>query len=123
MSAIECVFFINIVKTLKIEDTLASVGLKAFDYWRLLNSFIRFDPQMPRTLSTHFREIEIKIVTEMAWVEDSPVAETTKRICYCTVDPYSSHDLSPKFSYVADKLIQPFNMFFKRLLHLTAARV
>lgn len=99
MSAIECVFFINIVKAVKIEDTLASVELKAFDYWRLLNSFIRFDPQMPRTLSTHFREIEIKIVTETAWVEDSPVSETAKRLTHCSVDPYSSHDLSPKVSY------------------------
>jgi hypothetical protein len=105
VSAIECVFFINIVKTISIQDTLASLDLKAFDYWRLLNSFIRFDPQMPRTLSTHFREIEIKIVTEIAWVIDSPVSETVKRICHCTVDPYSSHDLSPKVSYAEDKLL------------------
>jgi len=50
-----------------LEDILSAVGLNSFDYWRILNSFLKFDPQMPRVLSNHFREIEMKIVSEMAW--------------------------------------------------------
>jgi hypothetical protein len=42
--AIETVFFISIVKHLQVHDILALVNLKAFDFWRLLNSFLKFDP-------------------------------------------------------------------------------
>lgn len=55
--------------------------MKPFDYWRILNSFIKFDPMMPRSLSTHFREVEVKIVTEYAWAIGSPVVELIKEIC------------------------------------------
>ena len=36
---------------------------------------------MPRGLNTHFREIEIKIVSEAAWQQGSPVVEIIKEIC------------------------------------------
>ena len=65
--AIETIFFINIIKNIQISDTLKIVNLKPFDFWRLLGSFIKFDPMMPRNLLVHFKEIEQKIVTETAW--------------------------------------------------------
>jgi hypothetical protein len=36
---------------------------------------------MPRALNTHFREIEIKIVSEAAWAPGSPVVEIIREIC------------------------------------------
>lgn len=79
--AIECVFCINIVKQISIQETLELMGMKPFDYWRILNSFLKFDPLMPRSLNTHFREVEVKIVTEYAWALGSPVVELVKEIC------------------------------------------
>jgi retinoblastoma-associated protein len=79
--AIESVFFISIVKHLQVHDILNYVDLKPFDFWRLLNSFLKFDPQMPRALNNHFREIEIRIVSEAAWQQGSPVVEIIKEIC------------------------------------------
>ena len=79
--AIECIFFINIVKSLTIYDTLSLINLTPFDYWRLLNGFLKFDPQMPRALSAHFRSIEMKIVTESAWQNGSPIVEIIKELC------------------------------------------
>ncbi len=73
VSALETVFYINIVKGLQIYEILAIIDLKPFDYWRLLNIFLKFDPQMPLNLVQHFREIELKIVNESAWTADSPV--------------------------------------------------
>lgn len=52
-----------------IEEVMDAIQLKAFDYWRILNSFLKFDPTMPRALMNHFREIEIKIVSESAWTK------------------------------------------------------
>ena len=46
---------------------MRQVNIKPFDFWRLMNSFLKFDAQMPRNLMNHFREIEIKIVSEIAW--------------------------------------------------------
>ncbi len=34
---------------------------------------------MPRILNNHFREIEIKIVSEIAWQTGSPVVEIIKQ--------------------------------------------
>ncbi len=65
--ALEVIFFINIIKTMPITDTLKLLQLKPFDYWRLLESFMKFDAQIPKNLLNHFKEIELKIVTESAW--------------------------------------------------------
>jgi len=43
MCAVESVFFINMVKQVQINDLLPLVGLQAFDLWRLLHSFFKFD--------------------------------------------------------------------------------
>lgn len=78
--AAEIDFFIGNVKNVQNPDILNLVGLKAFDYWRILNSFLKFDPQMPRVLNSHFREIEVKIVSETAWQSGSPVVEIIKEM-------------------------------------------
>jgi hypothetical protein len=57
------------------------VGLKAFDYWRILNSFLKFDLHMPKNLNSHFRDIEIRIVSEQAWQEGSPVVAIIRDLC------------------------------------------
>ncbi len=98
---------------MQVYDILNLVNLKAFDYWRLLNSFLKFDPQMPRALNTHFREIEIKIVSEAAWQSGSPVVEIIKEIC-------KSQELGESSDAKTDKIMQTYNMFFKRVLHLSA---
>lgn len=65
--ALETIFFINNVKDWDIVEILKSVSLPPFDFWRILNCYIKFDPLMPCGLKNHFREIEIKIVQETAW--------------------------------------------------------
>jgi hypothetical protein len=65
--SIETIFFIDNVRQMQIDDILKSLQMNAFDFWRILNSFVKFDPQMPRVLNNHFREIEIRITSEVAW--------------------------------------------------------
>ena len=65
--AIESVFYVNVVKSTHANEIMRQVNIKPFDFWRLMNSFLKFDAQMPRNLMNHFREIEIKIVSEIAW--------------------------------------------------------
>jgi retinoblastoma-associated protein len=63
-----------------VHDILPLINLKPFDFWRLLNSFLKFDPHMPRGLNSHFRDTEIRIVSEAAWTNGSPVVEIIKEI-------------------------------------------
>ena len=44
MCATECIFFIGNVRLLQANDILDVINLKAFDFWRILNSFLKFDP-------------------------------------------------------------------------------
>jgi len=68
-------------KALTLQQMLKEVGLKAFDYWRILNSFIKYDPHMPKLLKLHFREIEINVVSEFAWEPESPVVKVMRKLC------------------------------------------
>lgn len=56
------------------------MNLSVFDFWKLVNSFIVVDPQMPTPLKRHFRDIEIKIVTELGWKTGSPILEIIEKI-------------------------------------------
>jgi len=91
--AIESVFYVNVVKSTHANEIMRQVNIKPFDFWRLMNSFLKFDPQMPRNLMNHFREIEIKIVSEIAWQNGSPVVEIIKNLIKNQeIDPNSSAD-------------------------------
>lgn len=87
---------------------MKAVKILPFDFWRLLNSFMKFDPQMPRILLNYFRELEIKIVSDIAWQNGSPVVDSIKILAKSQVENNGNLEL--------DKTMQPFNMFFKRVL-------
>ena len=44
MCAIETIFFIGGVKQMQVEDIMKEINLSAFDFWRILNGFLKFDP-------------------------------------------------------------------------------
>jgi hypothetical protein len=91
--AIESVFYVNVVKSTHANEIMRQVNIKPFDFWRLMNSFLKFDAQMPRNLMNHFREIEIKIVSEIAWQNGSPVVDIIKNLIKNQeIDPNSSAD-------------------------------
>jgi retinoblastoma-associated protein len=121
--ALECVLFIHNVRDLQVDDVLKLVGLSAFDYWRILNSFLKFDPTMPRVLINHFREIEVRIVSQTAWQNGSPVVEIIKDLCNTISKPASSASNQIEEERLQEQIMQPYNMFFKRVLHLAAQRI
>ena len=62
------------------EQLLEIMNLSVFDYWKLVNSFIVVDPQMPTPLKRHFRDIEIKIVTELGWKNNTTIIEYQNKL-------------------------------------------
>ena len=57
---------------------LEKIDLVPFNFWKVINAFLMFDPQMPLPLKRHFRNIEIKIVSQMGWSEKSPIVQFIK---------------------------------------------
>ncbi len=74
---IETTFFVNnhsnqnltFLRLLELCDT------QPFEFWRIITSFVRFDPQMPVPIRKHMHELETKIVTQLAWRRGSQVYE------------------------------------------------
>ena len=75
---------------------------------------------MPKSLNTQFRETEIKIVSEAAWQNGSPVVEIIKEIFKTQLEEGVNNDEN---KHRQDQVMQSYNMFFKRVLHLAAQRI
>jgi len=80
LCALETILFICNNKELQFTQILDAIELTAFDYWRVINSYLKFDPLMPCMLKNHFREIEAKIVSEIAWQKGSPIVDVVQQM-------------------------------------------
>jgi hypothetical protein len=72
-TATEVVLFVHNSMALRFEQILELCELSAFDFWKLIRPFLKFDPVMPSPLRMHFQEIEVKILTWLAWQRNSPI--------------------------------------------------
>ena len=70
---IETIFFVNNSSSVKFTTLLKLCEIQAFDFWRVISSFIKSDPHMPFPLKKHLHNLDIKIVTQLAWVRGSSV--------------------------------------------------
>lgn len=73
VSAVETVLLVRNEISCTFIDVLSLFELSAFDYWKIVNAYLKFDPVMPSPLKKHFRDIEIKIVSQMGWSNNSSV--------------------------------------------------
>jgi len=54
-------------------EVLRVLSLKAFDFAKVIESFIRHEPHLPAHLKLHFADVESKIIESLAWCDDSPL--------------------------------------------------
>lgn len=118
----ETVLFIGVEKHVQIHDILELVSLKAFDFWRILNSFFKFDHQMPRAINMHFRDTEVKIVSEAAWTSESSVVEVIQTILKNARASDQGSGASEE-QRIQEKILQSYNLFFQRVLQFSAERI
>lgn len=71
--ACEVQFFIQNVKEMQIYNLIKLIDQPPFDLWRILNIFLKIYPDLPSNLNQQFREIEIRIISELAWEKGSSV--------------------------------------------------
>jgi len=58
---------------MQFDGMMEIIGLMPFDLFRILNIFLRLYADMPVKISKQFREIEQRIICELAWKRNSPV--------------------------------------------------
>jgi len=73
----EAILF-TVENTLTIEDIMRLTKIQSFELWKIIKQFYSFDPRMPADLKHHFRIIETKIVSYLAWTSDSAVNTVIK---------------------------------------------
>lgn len=77
---LEALLFTHSVICINFEEVLELSGSNSFDFWKVINPFFQFDNQIPHSLRRHFREIEVKILSCLAWTEGSKVNLSLKEM-------------------------------------------
>ena len=73
VAATEVVLFVHNSMAIRFEQILDLCEVPAFEFWKLLRPFMKFDPVMPGPLRLHFQQIEIKVLTSLAWQRNSSI--------------------------------------------------
>jgi len=89
--SIETVFFVLNVSTIKFEQLLQICGIQAFEFWRILNSFIGFDRHIPFPIKRHLFDIEQQILRTLAWKKDSIVHQIIKTCITDSLEEIKEH--------------------------------
>jgi retinoblastoma-associated protein len=134
-ASIEIVLFVHNSMTLHFEHVLEICELQVFDFWKLLRALLKFDQTMPGPLKFHFQQIEIKILTSLAWQKNSELFERiVKLTSNKTADsaaPMRDIEKDPIDSalefymddYTSSDLTPPYELFFQRILHVVSSKI
>lgn len=120
---IETIFFIN-NKDLDIQNLFNLVQIEAFDFWKMINSFVKYDKKMPLPLKEHFFIIEKMILFGYAWKSGSALDKLIKNF-----EEKSKNDLekieSSKKCLVRTEIFLSHSeeIFFKKVIYYTAAQI
>ena len=91
-----------------------TLELQAFDFYKVIESFVQQVPDLPKYLRDHFREVEVKVLEKLAWADDSPLHALTKEYDQLQSSPEGA---APKRAKAA------LGAFLKKVEYLAAYRV
>lgn len=76
----EVVLFVHNSMAIRFEQILDLCEVQAFEFWKLIRAFLKFDPVMPGPLRVHLQQIEVKILTSLAWQKNSVIHQLLAKI-------------------------------------------
>lgn len=71
---IETTLFVNNITALEFSEVLEICKVSSFDTWKLMKNYLEFDSLIPTALRQHFKALESRVISNMAWADSSPVA-------------------------------------------------
>lgn len=75
---IETVFFVNNSSNVAFVALLDMCEIQAFDFWKVISGFEKSDPHMPFPIKKHLYDLEVKIITQLAWRRGSQIHQIVK---------------------------------------------
>jgi transcription initiation factor TFIIIB Brf1 subunit/transcription initiation factor TFIIB len=75
----EAILFIYNLNSIDFVEIVEILQVTSFDAWKLFTSFLSFDIKMPTSLRQHFQMLEVRVVTSLAWTDDSPLPAIIKQ--------------------------------------------
>jgi retinoblastoma-associated protein len=114
---LETVFFVHNISVLTFEQVLKVCDISAFEFWKLIDSFAKFDPRMPLRLKLHFKKLEVKIVSELGWERNSPIHYYLRKVIEGSLGLDASRGLSTELN------LKSYDIFFRRVLGHAAHRI
>jgi len=93
--------------------------LQPFDFGKVIESFVRHEPNLPTHLKVHFADVESKIIETLAWRDDSPLHVLMSEYDAAVSADESGATPQPGASRAKAALEQ----FVKKCLYLAAKRI
>ena len=73
VTSTEIMLFVYNSMAIQFEEILGLCEIDPFQFWKLILPFLKFDPMMPTPLKLHFQQIEVKILTFLAWQKNASI--------------------------------------------------
>ena len=93
---------------------IETLEVKAFDFYKVIENFIRQEPDLPKYLRRHFRDVDVKVLESLAWTDDSPLHVLTREYDQAQSSPT---DAAPKRAKAS------LSRFLKSVEYVAATRV
>lgn len=126
---IETIFFIN-NKELDLQNLFTISKIEPFDFWKMINSFVKFDKKMPLSLKEHFLIIEKMIIFGFAWKAGSSLDKLIKNFEEKSKNDTTKSEKADIFIKNSKLMIKTEiflnrseEVFFKKVIYYTAAQI
>ena len=94
---------------------LEMLKLPAFDFGKVISSFILHEPSLPSNLRVHFAKVEAMILESLAWADDSPLHSLTAE--------YEARQALQSAQAEGGRATGALELFFRKVFYLAAARI
>jgi len=96
-------------------SVLELLDLHAFDFCKVIESFIKTDPRLPGHLRSHFADVEAKILESLAWADGSPL--------HGLMHEYDAANGAGEASPRPSRAKVALEQFIKKVWYLAAVRI
>lgn len=119
----ETIFFIN-NKEVDIQKLFLYVQVEPFDFWKMINSFVKFDKKMPPSLKEHFLIIEKMILFGYAWKSGSTLDRLIKNFEEKSKNENEQPESFKKCLVKTEIFLSHSEeVFFKKVIYYTASQI
>lgn len=113
---VEAIIAAKSVDEVAFPAVLELLDLHAFDFCKVIESFIKAEPRLPGHLRSHFADVETNILESLAWADQSPLHELIREYDVAGDGPGEGKQ-GPARAKVA------FEQFIKKVWYLAAVRI